>query len=83
MNKETEYYENLNKAIKQMPVIAKQVNKAIENILKEIPKVIERLETNIKTMDSDKFEECINKLDDTRLREKAIAIRNGEKVSWF
>lgn len=80
---ETEYYKNLNKAIKQLPVIYKQVNKAIKNMIKELPKIIERTEENIRTMDNDKFEECLNKLDDIRLKEKAIAIRNGEKVNWF
>lgn len=39
---ETEYYKNLNKAIKQMPIIMKQVNKAIKNMIKEIPEIIEK-----------------------------------------
>lgn len=76
-------YEELNKSIKQMPIIMKQVNKAIENIFKDIPKVIERIEESIRTMGDDKFEECLNKLDDEHLKEKAIAIRKGEKVNWF
>lgn len=76
-------YEILNKAIKQMPIIIGQVNKAIENIFKGIPNIIARIEENIRNMDSDKFEECLNKLDDISLREKAIAIRKGEKVNWF
>lgn len=80
---ETEYYETLNKAIKQMPIIYKQICEAVNNMIKEIPKIIERTEENIRTMDNDKFEECLNKLDDIRLKEKAIAIRNGEKVKWF
>lgn len=72
-------YEALNKAIKQ----AKQISNAIAKLFKELPKIIERTEENIRTMDSDKFEEYLNKLDDTRLKEKAIAIRKGEKVNWF
>lgn len=80
---ETEYYENLNKAIKRMPIIVNKVNKAIKNIVKEIPSIIERTEEIIRTMDDDKFEKYLNKLDDIRLKEKAIAIRNGEKVNWF
>ena len=76
-------YEVLNKAIKQMPIIVNKVNKAIENIVKEIPKIIERTEESIRTMDDDKFEKYLNKLDDIRLKEKVIAIKNGEKVNWF
>ncbi|MBE5934663.1 MAG: hypothetical protein E7262_02580 [Lachnospiraceae bacterium] len=76
-------YEALNKAIKQMPIIVNKVNKAIKNIVKEIPSIIERTEESIRTMDDDKFEKYLNKLDDIRLKEKAIAIKNGEKVNWF
>jgi hypothetical protein len=53
------------------------------NVLKELPNVIANVEENIRTMDNDKFEECLNKFDDIRLKEKVIAIRNGEKVKWF
>lgn len=66
-----------------MPIIVNKVNKAIKNIVKEIPSIIERTEEIIRTMDDDKFEKYLNKLDDIRLKEKAIAIRNGEKVNWF
>ena len=76
-------YEVLNKAIKQMPIIVNKVNKAIENIVKEIPKIIERTEESIRTMSDDKFEECLNKIDDEHLREKVIAIRKGKRVKWF
>lgn len=76
-------YEVLNKAIKQMPIIVNKVNKAIKNIVKEIPSIIERTEESIKTMNDDKFEEFLNKIDDEHLREKVIAIKNGEKVNWF
>lgn len=72
-------YEALNKAIKQ----AKQISNAIAKLFKELPKIIERLENNIRTMDSDKFEEYLNKLDDEHLKEKAITIRQGKKVKWF
>ena len=53
------------------------------NTLKEIPNIIANTEENIRTMDKDKFEKCLNELDDIRLSEKAIAIRKGEKVNWF
>ena len=83
MSKETEYYENLTKAIKQLPYMYNQIFNAIENIFKELSEIIDRLENNIRTMDSDKFEKCLNEVDDIRLKVKVIAIRNGEKVSWF
>lgn len=82
-NEETEYYEALNKAIKQMPIMVNKVNEAIKNIVEEIPKIIEKTEETIRTMDNDKFEEYLNKLDDEHLKEKAIAIRQGKKVKWF
>ena len=66
-----------------MPIIVNKVNKAIKIIVKEIPSIIERTEESIKTMNDDKFEECLNKIDDEHLREKVIAIKNGEKVNWF
>lgn len=63
--------------------IVKNMMNILRNTIKEIPNMIANIEENIRTIDNDKFEECLNKLDDIRLKEKAITIRNGEKVNWF
>ena len=63
--------------------LVKNMMNILRNTIKEIPNMIANMEENIRTIDNDKFEECLNKLDDIRLKEKAIAIRNGEKVNWF
>ena len=63
--------------------LVKNMMNILRNTIKEIPNMIANMEENIRTIDNDKFEECLNKLDDIRLKEKVIAIRNGEKVNWF
>ena len=86
MNKR-QYKKKVKKTVDKLASIYSYAVKNMMNILmnaiKKIPSIIANIEENIKTMDDDKFEECLNKLDDIRLSEKAIAIRNGEKVNWF
>lgn len=86
MNKR-QYKKKVKKTADNLVSIYSYAVKYMINILwdaiKELLNIIEKTEENIRTMDNDKFEECLNKFDDIRLSKKAIAIRNGEKVNWF
>lgn len=82
MNKR-QHKKQLKKSINNLLDVQGQALKFLINTLKEIPNFIETLEDSIKSIDDDSFEECLNKFENIALKEKVIAIRNGEKINWF
>ena len=56
---------------------------AIKFIFLELPDIIAYIEQTINNMTNSEFEEWFNNTNNIRLKEKAFAFRNGEKVKWF
>ena len=71
---ENEYYDNLNKAIKQLPKICEQAHKAFEKMFKESPRILLETKKAIQDMPEDKFVEFCNKLE-PRQQELAYRMR--------